>query len=214
MAQLCTSKYIFGPYGSVIGTAERIGRIAERCCGWCGEAESNASSSDNASKCTLTLLFGREELLYDIANIAYVEADIQQVREEHDRHQTFDITQDGNCDRVTRVLDLAHSLCVEALYPYTKGNVTDGFELSDIFSETDTYIISMRVPQTFSETTARLLEQLIHEFLICYTLYDWLAITKPEAAEAWKTKADTALAKVKRIINTRSTKMLRPLRPF
>ena len=69
---------------------------------------------------TVKMTFKREELLYDIRNNAYVEGDVMQAKTEHDRHQVQDIGEDGNIDRVTRLLDLAHAECEEALFPYTK----------------------------------------------------------------------------------------------
>ena len=82
------------------------------------------------------MTFKREELLYDIRNNAYVEGDVMQAKTEHDRHQVQDIGEDGNIDRVTRVLDLAHAECEEALFPYTKENVEQESEMDD----TPTYI--------------------------------------------------------------------------
>lgn len=61
----------------------------------------------------VTLVFKREELLYDAENYSFVEGDIMQAEDEHARHQVFDIGQDGNVDRVTRILNLVHSECVE-----------------------------------------------------------------------------------------------------
>ena len=62
-------------------------------------------------KKSVRLTFKREELLYDIRNNAYVEGDVMQVNDAHDRHQVQDIGEEGNIDRVTRVLDLAHAEC-------------------------------------------------------------------------------------------------------
>ena len=80
---------------------------------------------------TVKMTFKREELLYDIRNNAYVEGDVMQAKTEHDRHQVQDIGEDGNIDRVTRVLDLAHAECEEALFPYTKENVEQESEMDD-----------------------------------------------------------------------------------
>lgn len=68
----------------------------------------DGSDSGNKST-TATLTFFRKELIYDVANYAYVEGDIMQPDEEDSRHQVFDITQQGNVDRATRILNLAHT---------------------------------------------------------------------------------------------------------
>ena len=85
---------------------------------------------------TVKMTFKREELLYDIRNNAYVEGDVMEVKTEHDCHQVQDICEDGNIDRVTRMLDLAHAECEEALFPYTKEDVEQETEMDD----TPTYV--------------------------------------------------------------------------
>ena len=97
----------------------------------CGKAQGTVARTK-----TVKMTFKREELLYDIRNNAYVEGDVMQVKTEHDRHQVQDIGEDGNIDRVTRVLDLAHAECEEALFPYTKENVEQETEMDD----TPTYV--------------------------------------------------------------------------
>lgn len=97
----------------------------------CGKAQGTVVRTK-----TVKMTFKREELLYDIRNNAYVEGDVMQVKTEHDRHQVQDIGEDGNIDRVTRVLDLAHAECEEALFPYTKENLEQETEMDD----TPTYI--------------------------------------------------------------------------
>lgn len=101
----------------------------------CCRQAANATGTVARTK-TVKLTFKREELLYDIRNNAYVEGDVMQVKTEHDRHQVQDIGEDGNIDRVTRVLDLAHAECEEALFPYTKENVEQETEMDD----TPTYV--------------------------------------------------------------------------
>ena len=47
---------------------------------------------------TVTLVFRREQLLYDISNYAFVEGDIMGEDAEHARHQVKDIAEEGNVD--------------------------------------------------------------------------------------------------------------------
>ena len=101
----------------------------------CCRPAANATVTVARTK-TVKMTFKREELLYDIRNNAYVEGDVMQEKTEHERHQVQDIGEDGNIDRVTRVLDLAHAECEEALFPYTKENVEQESEMDD----TPTYI--------------------------------------------------------------------------
>lgn len=200
---MSNTKLIYGPYGYVIGNADKIAEYLK-----------NVSTTIEEDNRKVTLLFGRESLLYDIANIAYVEADVMKEDAPHERHQVFDITEDGNVDRVTRILDLVHAQCVEALSAYTQCECEDDTSLNDDFTEADTYQIVMNVPQQFSATTAKYLEQLIHEYMVDMVLAEWLMITKPDSAANWATKAASLMEEIKKKLNARSGRVLRPLRPF
>ncbi|UWG05589.1 MAG: hypothetical protein [Bacteriophage sp.] len=161
------------------------------------------------------LSFKREELLYDAANYSYVEGDIMKAEVEHARHQVFDIVQDGNVDRVTRVLNLAHSECVEMLFPYTKNEVeSDGCALNDILTEPESYDIILSLPKCFSMTTVRLLKDLIHEYLVCRVLEDWMSITNPSSQRNWEEKLESLKTKIKTSLVARRGKVRRKLKPF
>lgn len=152
---------------------------------------------------TVTLTFGRKSLLYDISNISFVEGDVMNVEDEHSRHQTIDISQDGNVDRVTRTLDLAYCECKEFLYPYTKEECEDGYSGDNGFEETENYVIKMSIPPKFSKTTYDLLLNLIHEYMICRVLYDWLGITDPQAASKWREKYEAIEKRIRACVGNR-----------
>lgn len=163
---------------------------------------------------TVTLTFKRSELLYDVQNYAYVEGDIMTPPNEHVQHQTQDIVEDGNVDRITRVLGLAHAECVEFLYPFTKVAVDDTEVRNDILDAPQEYVISMSVPDTFSKSTCDILVKYIHEYLVCRALYDWLSITKPEAAANWQRKAEDAKDEIMSAKSLRIKKIRRGMSPF
>ena len=162
-----------------------------------------------------TLTFKRAELIYDASNYSFVEADIMPEGDECRRHQVFDICQDGNVNRVTRVLNLAHAECVEMLYPYTKQEIPDEQEaLDDVLSEPETYEIKLTLPDGFSLTTVRMLENLIHEYLVCRVLADWMSITNPESEANWEKKFTTIRNKIRTSLVSRTGKIRRKLKPF
>lgn len=189
---------------------------------------------------TVKMTFKREELLYDIRNNAYVEGDVMQAKTEHDRHQVQDIGEDGNIDRVTRLLDLAHAECEEALFPYTKEDVEQETEMDDtptyveptadaegtmadpeVFTDDTTaskptgdYVIRLLVPDEYSKTTVRLIVRYIHEYMVCRVLSDWMSITNPPAAANWKAKQDEALEGMKEAVNFRTGRVRRTQTPF
>ena len=175
----------------------------------------NCCGTEPPPKKHVTLTFKRKELIYDASNYSFVEADIMPEGDECRRHQVFDIGQDGNVDRVTRVLNTAHAECVEMLYPYTKQEIPDEQEaLDDVLKEPETYEIKLTLPETFSLTTLRLLEELIHEYLVCRVLADWMSITNPESEANWEKKFTTQRNKIRTALVSRTGKIRRKLKPF
>lgn len=166
---------------------------------------------------TVVLTFLRTELLNDLDQYGFVEGDVMKADADHlkhGRHQTQDITQDGNINIVTRKLDLKLAWCRECLFPWTKDPVMDNVTLDDVLTETDTYTIAMTVPWDFSATTAEYLEQLIHNLLVWWALYYWLSITKPEAADKWLALAKDGEEELQKSKSRLCGRIRRPLRPF
>lgn len=161
----------------------------------------------------VVLTFSRDQLLYDIKNYAYIEGSVMETGSNHQRHTVQDVGEEGNVDRVTRVLDLTVAKCKEMLYPYTKHDIHRE-ELDDKLRAPEAYGIVLRVPVNFSQTTVNLLEKLIHEYLVCEAVADWLSITHPSKAEIWKSKAADAESEIRVNLNTRITRTRRGLHPF
>lgn len=163
----------------------------------------------------VTLTFKRSELIYDAENYSFVEGDIMKADEEHARHQVFDIGQKGNIDRVTRVLNLAHAECVEMLFPYTKEEISDTQGvIDDVLTAPEAYNIVLNLPTTFSMTTVKLLEHLIHEYLVCRVLADWMSITNPSSQANWEDKFRDLKSKIQTSLVSRTGKVRRKCKPF
>lgn len=163
------------------------------------------------------LVFNRSQLLYDIKNIAYVEADVIQAEEEHQRHQIFDIAEDGNVDRVTRVMDLAVAKCKEILFPLTKSVVDEMESRDDNLKETQVYYIYLSLPQSFSKTTLDYLSKLIHELIVYTVLVDWLSITditNESAYQKWANKLSDVITEIGRAKSTKIRRARRTQTPF
>lgn len=168
---------------------------------------------DNRNK-TVTLTFYRSELVYDCENYSFVEADIMKEEEQHAKHQVFDIAQDGNVDRVTRVLNLCFAHCVEMCYPFSRETVTDGMATTDRLIAHDKYELVLRVPDDFSATTVTYLTKLIHELMVDWVMQDWMSITKPKSKATWQEKIDALEGKITSAIKGRIRPVRRPLNPF
>lgn len=163
---------------------------------------------------SITLTFDRKNLLYDIENYAYVEGDIMPTDNENTRHQVIDIGQDGNIDRVTRVLDLAYAECVEFMYPYTKIPCENEGWQDNGLRETSVYIIEILVDEDFSQTSINLISKLVHEYMVCRVLGDWLRITNPSNKSDWDGRADDIKEKIRIRLHARCGRVRRTQTPF
>lgn len=165
----------------------------------------------------VTLRLKRDELMYDIRNIAYVEGDIMPAADEHERHQVMDIAEDGNVDRVSRIISLAVAHCREVLFPYSKVDVDSSEERDDTLETPDEYVIDLKVPKDFSKTTVDYLAKLIHELIVYRVLSDWLSITdirNGAAAQNWAAKAEAVEDDIESTLNARIRRVRRTLNPF
>lgn len=137
--------------------------------------------------------------------------------EEHQRHQVFDIAEDGNVDRVTRVMDLAVAKCKEILFPLTKIVVDEMESRDDNLKETQVYYIYLSLPQSFSKTTLDYLSKLIHEFIVYTVLVDWLSITditNESAYQKWANKLSDVITEIGRAKSTKIRRARRTQTPF
>lgn len=141
------------------------------------------------------LIFRREELLYDIRNYCFIEGHLLTEDNGERRHTVQDVGEEGNVDRVTRLLDLAHADIRERLYPFTEREIRSAV-IADRLRERAVYGIVLNVPEEFSQTTLTLLGRLIHELLVCTAVADWMSITNPAKEETWLRKREGLLARI------------------
>lgn len=145
---------------------------------------------------TIKLSFLRDELIDDITNIAFVEGDVIPNQTENNRHQTIDIAEDENINRVTRILNLVFAEIVETLFPLTNEAVGQDYSSNDELTETSSYDLYMNVKDNFSLTTINYLKNLIHELMVARVLAEWLSITDRDAAEKWQIKSNDVKDKI------------------
>lgn len=159
------------------------------------------------------LKFLRKSLLYDIGNSAYVESDVMGDDAEHSRHVTADVCENGNVDRVTRVIDVGVNVVRELLYPMTKREAVSTL-IDDRHEDVEEWVIELKVPKDMSGTTLDLLSRLIHEYLVCRALGDWLGVTYPQASAKWLEKAAGLEDEIARVRNHRRKVLTRRTWPW
>ena len=169
--------------------------------------------NEESGRVEAALIFRRSQLLYDIKNCCYVEGDVLRDEGGHHRHLVQDVGEEGNVDRMTRVLDKCVAKVRENLYAYTK-HAIERPELDDILKERESYGILLSVPAGFSQTTLTLMERLIHEYLVSECVADWLSITHPDKMPVWKAKSEEALAELNACQAMRMHGVRRKMHPF
>lgn len=162
----------------------------------------------------ITIELYREQLLYDISNIAFVEGDIMRVDDEHQRHQVMDVVEDGNIDLVSRYIELAYSECVESLYAYSKRDVEDEHLEHDTLRERSVLRTELSVPDNFSSTTHERIARLMHEFIVSRVLSLWFGTSYPEKSAYYRALSDGHLSDINKSKNMRSKVVLRKLAPW
>lgn len=175
------------------------------------DTDGNGGSRDG--KRAVRLKFLRSQLLYDIRNYAYIEGDVMGEESQHARHVLVEIGEEGNVDRVARILAVAHATVIEMLYPWTRREPAEE-EIDDCLLAPDEYVVELHVPEDMSRTTIHLLSRLIHEYMVYRVLADWLAITSPEASENWAEKAAVTEKEIERTRNTHRGVFTRNTHPW
>lgn len=140
-----------------------------------------------------SIAIDREEVLHDVANLAYVVADVREGEySAHSLHHTFDVCAPGNIERSNRILDLAIAEAenmlriAEASYPHRPGGPF------------------CRIVSSFRQLSNEdiiYLRHLVHEYLVTKVFTDWLEIAFPpliaasaSGGGAIKTGADNILS--------------------
>lgn len=180
----------------------------------CSDSCFNSDAVDNKATKNVSLVFDREQLIYDIKNYAYIEGHVWGEGNQHAQHILVEIGEEGNVDRVNRILEVVHAAAIEMLYPYTKQEPLDGEIICNRMWTPDEYQIKMEVPVSMSRTTLHLLNKLIHEFMVARVIHDWLSITHPDAARNWLEKALDATEEINSVKNSRTGVLRRPSHPL
>ncbi len=120
------------------------------------------------------------DLLHDIANLAYVIADVSEGKETpHTLHQTYDICESGNLCRVESLLTLAIAEVAAALG-----------EIGSMRCRGDKIVLTTK---GVTKSDAAKIAALAREYLTASILHGWLAVTLPAAADFWSERKTETL---------------------
>ncbi len=166
----------------------------------------------------------KNELVFDIKNTAYIFADSYgRTNEETTRlKNVFDIGEEGNLDKLARVLDSAVEDCREMLFRFTKSEMTNGgFDsneweecLGSPANEEEAYYLTMVMPQDFSKTSVHTLTVYVHGYIVNQCLYEWMMLIMPDLADRFKILAEEKKQKLENASIRSASRCRIKLHPF
>lgn len=166
----------------------------------------------------------KKELVFDIRNTAaaYADSISSSVEDSHLIHNVYDVGEDGNRDKLARILDSAVEDCKELLYRFTKmemlGSGFDSNEWEECIgsptNEEESYYLAMRMPNGFSQTSVHTMTVYIHDYIVNQCLYEWLMIVYPDGADRFWPLAEEKKQKMKDASNRSAVRTRITLHPF
>lgn len=166
----------------------------------------------NKKKMNLRIALRRHDLVYDVANVAFITADA--MPDAPARSHVQDAATDGNVDVVVRSLTRAHGELVHALSAYTAACTEHDLEVTTAPLPMEEYVLRLRVPPGFSAPVADAVAAAAHSYMVNTALADWFGITKKDEAELYAARAREELEKVKRYLNARVHPVRRKMSPW
>lgn len=164
------------------------------------------------------LIFHREQLTNDIRNTAYIVARSLSEKEGNigsDTTWLTDICEDGNIERVTRMLNLAYRKLEGDLHTFTKHPSEYATILDDTYGEPEHYSMCMHVPDDFTKNSVYLIKNLIHEILTYGVVREWCDLTHHSEGMAWLDDKITSLHdELNKSINRHDGYVLRKAHPL
>lgn len=166
----------------------------------------------------------KSELIYDIRNTSYTYADSIRsgVADSHLIHNIYDVAEDGNRDKLARILDSTIEDCREVLYRFTKmemlGSGFDSNEWEECIgsptNEEESYYLALRMPNGFSSTSVHTMTVYIHDYIVNQSLYEWLMVVYPDGADRFWALAEEKKEKIKNASNRSAVRARIRLHPF
>ena len=147
----------------------------------------------------------RKDLIHEISNLAYVIADVSEGKESsHTLHQTFDICEEGNLDRIDSLLTLAATEVASTLHPLAKFIARKGDYLLIIKEQSDTASAGFTKcgVKKHRKCVEAKVAALIREYMVATVLHGWLSVTLPSAALFWSERKEQTAAALQAAVAT------------
>lgn len=167
---------------------------------------------------TTDLVLHREQLLNDIRNTAYIIArSLSEKQGEVAADITWltDICEDGNVERVTRILNLESRALEGRLHRLSAIPAAGHTYLDDTYGEPPQYHLHLTTPNDFTKNSIYLVKNLVHEILVYRTIFEWCGLTHHLEGMDWlREKIDDLYESLRQSINRHPGYVLRKANPL
>lgn len=141
------------------------------------------------------MLIKKKALLYDISNIAFTIADTGNDLD-HTLHRVRDICEEGNIDRVARILGLAFTRVAVILGPLI--HPVDLDVDKDWSYIPRNYELNFKMDLSYEKLLK--IKETVHEYMVSLVLADWLSITYPQVSSLWNIRAEDTLSSLSEVV--------------
>lgn len=157
-----------------------------------------------------SITFLADEVIADVRSAAWLESELHQDLDRHRRHQMADICEEGNIERVRRVLSVAVAEARMALAPalHPPGVAID----VNILQFRQRWIF--RLMYSPDAATLIFIREKIHEFLVAAVMADRTDVIIPSASSLWRERKACALEALAEAAASIPSCGRRPLSPF
>ncbi len=129
------------------------------------------------------------EVLADIKSAAWLESELHSDLDRHRRHQMADICEEGNIERVWRVLGVSVAEIRFALQKILSSQK----HMSPVNDLEHPEYWRFRFLYRLPKSTVSFIKEKIHEYLVASVMADRTAVIIPEAAGVWNLRVSAAL---------------------
>lgn len=139
-----------------------------------------------------------EEVIADVRSAAWLESELHPELDRHRRHEMADICEEGNIERVWRVLGIGASqvrlsmqkiLCRQKL-----------LSPENALERPESWEFYFKCPM--QKSTISYTKEKIHEYFVAAVMADRCAVIIPKASGTWKERADASLAALNALATT------------
>lgn len=134
----------------------------------------------------------KDELVHDVKNTAYIVANSLEGQgvDNARLHNLYDVGEDGNREKLARMLDSAVEDCKERLFHYTRrlgrcAFASDEWEEVTGSPENDdeAYYLCLNTADNVSATSIRTMAVYAHDYVVYNVLKEWAVLVYPDVAE-------------------------------